>query len=99
MANFQQLINQARMMQEKLQKEMADLRVEATAGGGMVTVTMSGSKQLLSLRIEKEALDGDMEMLQDLVIAAVNEASRKVDQSLGNQLGGLAGSLNLKGLF
>jgi DNA-binding protein YbaB len=53
----------------------------------------------LSLRIEKETLDGDMDMLQDLVIAAVNEASRKVDQSLGNQLGGLAGSLNLKGLF
>ncbi|MBI2822433.1 MAG: YbaB/EbfC family nucleoid-associated protein [Acidobacteria bacterium] len=98
MSNFQQLIQQARKMQEKLQKDMADLRVEATAGGGMVSVTMNGSKQLLALRIEKEALDGDIEMLQDLVMAAVNEASRKVDQALGNQLGGLAGALNLGNL-
>lgn len=99
MANFQQLILQAKKMQEKLQKEMAELRVEATAGGGIVAVTMNGGKQLLSVRIEKQALDGDIEMLQDLIMAAVNEASRKVDQALGSQLGGLAGGLNLGGLF
>ncbi|MBI3941284.1 MAG: YbaB/EbfC family nucleoid-associated protein [Acidobacteria bacterium] len=99
MSNFQQLLLQAKKMQEKLQKEMAELRVEAAAGGGVVAVTMNGSKQLLSMRIEAKALDGDVEMLQDLVMAAVNEASRKVDQALGSQLGGLAGGLNLSGLF
>lgn len=99
MNNFQQLMDQARKMQEKLRKEMAELRVEASAGGGMVAVTMNGSKQLLSVRIDKEALDNDIEMLQDLIMAAVNEASRKVDQALGSHLGGLAGGLNLSGLF
>ena len=98
MGNFQQLLVQAKKMQEKLQQQMADLRVEATAGGGIVAVAMNGSKQLLSVRIEKQALEGDVEMLQDMVLAAVNEASRKVDQALGSQLGGLAGGLNLGGL-
>jgi hypothetical protein len=98
MANFQQLLVQAKKMQEKLQKEMADLRVEATAGGGIVAVAMNGSKQLTSVRIEKQGLEGDIEMLQDMVMAAVNEASRKVDQAIGSQLGGLAGGLNLGGL-
>jgi len=99
MSNFQQLIVQAKKMQEKLQKEMAELRVEATAGGGIVAVTMNGSKQLLSVHIDKSAVENDVEMLQDMVVAAVNEASRKVDEALGSQLGGLAGGLNLKGLF
>lgn len=99
MSNFQQLIAQAKKMQEKLQKEMAELRVEATAGGGIVAVTMNGSKQLLSVRIDKNALENDVEMLQDMIAAAVNEASRKVDEALGHQLGGLAGGLNLKGLL
>ena len=99
MANLQQLIHQAKQMQEKLQKEIAELRVEATAGGGMVVVTMNGSKQLLSVHIDRQALDGDVEMLQDLVMAAVNEAGRKVDQALGNQFGGLAKGLGLSGLL
>ena len=99
MANFQQLVHQAREMQEKLQKEIAELRVEASAGGGIVSVTMNGSKQILSMRIDKQGLDGDVEMLQDLVVAAVNEAGRRVDQALGNQLGGLAKGLGLSGLF
>ena len=98
MTNFQQLILQAKQMQEKLQQQMAELRVEAAAGGGIVAVSMNGSKRLLSVRIDKAALENDVEMLQDLVMAAVNEASRKVDQALGSQLGGLAGSLNLGGL-
>ncbi|HEY2934641.1 MAG TPA: YbaB/EbfC family nucleoid-associated protein [Acidobacteriota bacterium] len=99
MTNFQQLMNQARQMQEKLQKEMANLKVEASAGGGMVAVTMNGAKQLVSVRIDKQALENDNEMLQDLVMAAVNEASRKVDETLGSQLGNLAGGFNLKGLL
>ncbi|HEV8129853.1 MAG TPA: YbaB/EbfC family nucleoid-associated protein [Acidobacteriota bacterium] len=98
-SNFQQLIIQAKKMQEKLQKDMAELRVEATAGGGIVSVAMNGSKQLLSVKIDKDALENDVEMLQDMIAAAVNEASRKVDEALGNQLSGLAGGLNLKGLF
>jgi len=97
--NFKQMMKQAQKMQEEMQRKMAELRVEGTAGGGMVTAEMSGAKELLSIRIEKEAVDpDDVEMLQDLVVAAVNEAGRKVDEAMQSEIGGLAGGLGLPGM-
>jgi DNA-binding YbaB/EbfC family protein len=97
--NIQQMMKQAQQMQERLQKQMADLKVEATAGGGMVTVVMSGSKQLLSLKIDPEAVSkDDVEMLQDLILAAINDAQRKVDEALQQQMGGMMGGLKIPGL-
>ena len=81
-------------LRAEMQQEMAELQVEGSAGGGMVTAAMSGSKELLSLTIDPEAVDPeDVEMLQDLVLAAVNEATRKVDEAMQDQLGGMAGAL------
>ena len=88
--DINQMMRQAQEMQERLQREMQDIRMEASAGGGMVTVAMSGSKELLEVRIDPEAIkDGDVEMLQDMVVAAVNEASRKVDEKLKGKLGAM----------
>ena len=90
------MMQQAREMQERLQKQMSELRVEATAGGGMVTVVVDGSKQIRSLRIDPDiVIREDVEMLQDLIAAAVNDASRKVDMQLGQSMSGLLGSLKL----
>jgi len=92
-------MKQAQQMQERLQKQMAEMKVEATAGGGMVTVVMSGSKQLLSLKIDPEAVSkDDVEMLQDLILAAINDAQRKVDDALQQQMGGMMGGLKIPGL-
>lgn len=92
--NIKQLMRQAQQMQEEIQEKLASLRVEGTSGGGMVKAEMSGQKELLSLRIEKEAVDpNDVEMLQDLIVAAINEATRKVDAEMQSQLGGLAGKM------
>src|SRR5258706_16419213 len=97
--NIQQMMKQAQQMQERLQKQMAELKVEATAGGGMVTVVMSGAKQLLSLKIDPEAVSkDDVEMLQDLILAAVNDAQRKVDETLQQNMGGMMGGLKIPGL-
>ena len=97
--NIQQMMQQAKQMQEKMQKQMAELRVEATAGGGMVTVTMSGTKQVQSLKIDPEVVSkDDVGMLQDLIIAAVNDAHRKVDEALKQKMGGLLGGLGIPGL-
>jgi DNA-binding YbaB/EbfC family protein len=97
--NIQQMMKQAQQMQERLQKQMAELKVEATAGGGMVTVVMSGGKQLLSLKIDPEAVSkDDVEMLQDLILAAVNDAQRKVDETLQQNMGGMMGGLKIPGL-
>jgi nucleoid-associated protein EbfC len=97
--NIQQMMKQAQQMQERLQKQMAEMKVEATAGGGMVTVVMSGSKQLLSLKIDPEAVSkDDVEMLQDLILAAINDAQRKVDEALQQQMGGMMGGLKIPGL-
>jgi DNA-binding YbaB/EbfC family protein len=90
------MIQQAKEMQERLQKQMADLRVEATAGGGMVTVIVDGAKQVRSITIDPTIVSrDDVEMLQDLIAAAVNDAGRKVDQQLGQSMSGLLGSLKL----
>ena len=88
--NIQQMMKQAQQMQDKLQKQMADMRVEATAGGGMVTVVINGAKQVLSLKIDPEAVSkDDVEMLQDLIVAAVNDAHRKADEELAQKMGGM----------
>jgi hypothetical protein len=96
---LQQIMKQVQQMQEQLQKQLDDLLVEASAGGGMVKVKMNGQKQLVAVHIENEVFASqDVEMLQDLVMAAVNEATRKVDEQLANRVGNLAGGLNLPGL-
>ena len=97
--NINQMMKQAQQMQERLQKQMAEMRVEATAGGGMVTVVINGAKQLLSIKIDPEAVSKeDVEMLQDLILAAVNDAHRKVDEALASQMQGMMGGLRLPGM-
>jgi DNA-binding YbaB/EbfC family protein len=97
--NIQQMMKQAQQMQERMQKQMQELRVEATAGGGTVTVTMNGAKQVLALTIDPEAVSKeDVEMLQDLILAALNDAHRKVDDEMQKQMGGLMGGLKIPGL-
>jgi nucleoid-associated protein EbfC len=97
--NIQQMMKQAQQMQDRLQKQMAELRVEATAGGGMVTVVMSGNKQLLSLALDPEVVSkDDVEMLQDLIVAAINDAHRKVDEAMATEVGGMMGGLKIPGL-
>jgi DNA-binding YbaB/EbfC family protein len=97
--DIQQMMKQAQQMQERLQKQMAELRIEASAGGGMVTVVVNGSKQLKSLKIDPEVVSKeDVEMLQDLIVAAVNDAHRKADEELSHKMGGLMGGLGLPGM-
>jgi nucleoid-associated protein EbfC len=88
--NIQQMMKQAQVMQEKMQKEMEDLRVDASSGGGVVSVQMKGNHEIIGLKIDPEAVkDGDVEMLQDLIMAAANEANRKVDEAMKGKLGGM----------
>jgi hypothetical protein len=97
--NIQQMMKQAQQMQDRLQRQLAEMRVEATAGGGMVTVVVNGSKQLQSITIDPEVVSkDDVEMLQDLVLAAVNDAQRKVDEAVQQQMSGLMGGLRIPGL-
>ncbi len=97
--NMQQMMQQAQKMQEKLHQEIALIKVEATAGGGMVTAQMDGQKNLLSVRIDPEVA-GDVEMLQDMVVAAVNEAAKKVDDEIKGKMGGMLGGMGLPpGMF
>ena len=98
--DIRQMMKQAQQMQDRLQKQMGELRIEATAGGGMVVVEMSGHKQLLSLKIDPEVVSKeDVEMLQDLLVAAINDAHRKVDEAMQQQLGGMMGGMKLPGMF
>ena len=97
--NLQDLMSKAKSQYESLQKKMQETVVEATSGGGAITAKMDGRKQLLSLRIDPEAVkSGDIEMLQDLIVAAINEAARKVDAQMQANLGGMLGGLGLPGL-
>ena len=99
MKQMQDMMTRAQEMQQQMQAKMRETQVEASAGGGAVVVRMNGEKQVLSIRIEKDACD-DVEMLQDLVMAAMNEAVRKVDAAVQSQLGGLLGGMGLPpGLF
>jgi hypothetical protein len=96
---MQQILKQVQQFQEQLQKQLEELVVEASAGGGMVVVRMNGQKQLVEVRIDREVFASqDLEMLQNLVLVAVNEACRRVDEQLASRVGNLAGGLNLPGL-
>jgi DNA-binding YbaB/EbfC family protein len=97
--NMQAMMKQAQQMQEKLQHEISLIRVEGSAGGGMVTVKMDGHKNVLGVKIDPETA-GDVEMLQDMVTAACNDATRKVDEESQKKMGGMLGGLGLPpGLF
>ena len=97
--NIQNMMKQAQEMQERLQQEMSHLTVEATAGGGMVTVTVNGHKHLQKLAIDPEVVSkDDLGMLQDLIVAAVNDAHRKVDEAMKQRMGGMLGGMGLPGL-
>jgi len=97
--NMQAIMKQAQQMQERLQQEVAAIRVEASTGGGMVTVKMDGQKHVLEVKIDAEAA-GDVEMLQDMVLAAFNEAAKKVDEESQSKMGGMLGGMGLPpGLF
>ena len=88
--DIQQMMRQAQKMQERMSQEMDELRVAASAGGGVVTVEMKGNHELISLKIDPEAVkEGDVEMLQDMVMAAINEASRKVGEAMKSKIGGM----------
>ncbi|MDH3253397.1 MAG: YbaB/EbfC family nucleoid-associated protein [Acidobacteriota bacterium] len=95
--NIQKLMKQAQQMQDKMQRELATLEVETSVGGGMLKLRMNGHKELLSVDIDPEVLDPeDPAMLQDLIVAAVNDASRKVDDAMREKVGGLG--LQIPGL-
>jgi len=97
--NLQEMISQARKQYDVLQKKMQDTVVEASAGGGSVSVKMDGRKNLLSVKIDPEVVkSGDVEMLQDLVIAAINEAARKIDESMQSTMGGMLSGMGIPGL-
>jgi len=88
--SIQQIMKQAQQMQERLQKQMAELRVEGNAGGGMVTVVVNGAKQIQALKIDPEVVSkDDVEMLQDLIVAAINDAHRKADEEMARKMGGM----------
>lgn len=96
---MQQIMRQAQQAQEKLQEKIALIRVEATAGGGMITVGMDGQKNLLSVKIDPEVA-GDVEMLQDMIVAACNEAVKKVDEQIQREMSGMLGGMGLPpGMF
>jgi len=97
--NPQKLMKQLQQAQERIQREIAELAIEATSGGGMVRVVMTGEKKIQSLTIDPEVVNrDDVEMLQDLILTAVNEAAHKVDQAVQEKLGGLTGGLKIPGL-
>jgi DNA-binding YbaB/EbfC family protein len=97
--NIQELMSQAKRQYEVLQKKMQETVVEASSGGGSVTVKMDGRKQVLGIKIEPEIAKGDdLEMLQDLVAAAVNAAGKKVDDAMQSTMGGMLGGMGIPGL-
>lgn len=97
--NLQELMSQAKQQYDVLQKKMQETVVESSSGGGSVTVKMDGRKQVLSVKIDPETVkSGDIEMLQDLVTAAVNGASRKIDEAMQSSMGGMLGGLGIPGL-
>lgn len=91
-----EMMKQAKQMQEEMQREMQQLRVSASVGGGIINVEMNGAKELVDIKIDPETVKtGDVEMLQDLIIAAVNEASRKIDEAMKGKLGTRLGGMGL----
>jgi hypothetical protein len=97
--NIQELMSQAKKQYEVLQKKMEETVVEGSSGGGTVTVKMDGRKQVVSIKIDPEAVkEGDVEMLQDLIAAAINGAGRKIDDAMQSTMGGMLGGMNIPGL-
>ena len=97
--NMQAMMKQAQQMQAKMQEQVAAIRVEGTAGGGMVSIKMDGQKNVLGVKIDAEVA-GDVEMLQDMIMAAFNDAAKKVDEEAQSKMGGMLGGLGLPpGLF
>jgi hypothetical protein len=97
--DLQQIMKQAQDVQERLKKQLTEIRVEASSGGGMVTVVVNGHKHLQSIRIDPTVVSkDDVEMLQDLIAAAVNDAHRRVDEQLKRTVGGMMSGLGLPGL-
>jgi len=97
--DIQKMVKQAQEMQERLQREMSEMRVEGASGGGMVAVVMDGHKNLLGLTLDPEVVNkDDIGMLQDLIVAAVHDAAAKVDGELSQKLGGLGAGLKLPGM-
>ena len=97
--NLQELVSQAKRQYETLQKKMEETVVEGSSGGGTVMVKMDGRKQVLSIRIDPEAVkSGDIEMLQDLITAAINGAGHKVDEAMQSTMGGMLGGMGLPGM-
>jgi DNA-binding YbaB/EbfC family protein len=97
--DIKNMMKQAQQMQDRLQKQMGEMMVEGAAGGGMVTVVINGHKAMQSIKIDPEAVSkDDVEMLQDLVLAAVNDAHRKIDEALAQQMSGLMGGMKIPGL-
>ena len=103
MARFNEMIRQAQLLPDKLakvQEEASQKTVEATAGGGMVPVVANGKQEILSIRIDPEVVNSnDVEMLQDLVLAAVNEAQRRAQELMAEQMKGITGGMQIPGLF
>jgi DNA-binding YbaB/EbfC family protein len=97
--NIQKMMQQAQQMQENLQQQLKRTKVEATAGGGMVTVVMNGVKEIQTLKIDPEVVSrDDVEMLQDLIVAAITDAQRRADDLVSQQMGGMMGGLKIPGL-
>lgn len=97
--NMNKIMQQVQETQKKLQDELAAMRVTGSSGGGMVEVTLDGSKQMVSLKIDPQAVNPeDVEMLQDLIVAAYNEAFRKADEEAAQKMGSLTGGLKIPGL-
>ncbi|MEW5901726.1 MAG: YbaB/EbfC family nucleoid-associated protein [Acidobacteriota bacterium] len=100
LGNLQRILKSAKEMQEKLQKELVELRVEGTSGGGMVSLTLDGQKNLVSVRIDPEVVNrSEVEMLQDLIVAAFNDAAAKVEEHLSQKMSSLGGAFKIPGLF
>ena len=98
--NLQKMLKQAKEMQDKIQRETAEMRVDGSSGGGMVSVTLDGSKNLISCVIDPEVVNkDDVGMLQDLIMAAFNDANTKVDEVLSEKLGAMGAGLKIPGLF
>ncbi len=98
--DLQRMLQSAKEMQEKMAQELAAMRVEGSSGGGMVQVVLNGQKNLISIRLDPEVVNSaDCEMLQDLILAAFNDASSRVDEQVSNKLGALGANLKIPGLF
>ena len=101
LSKMKDMVSQAKTMQEQMERKLSETIVEAQAGGGMVTVRMNGRKEILRIKIEPTAMGsnaGDLELLENLITAAVNEAGRKADEAIKSSVAGMMGGLNIPGL-